>query len=205
MSLRIALGGSACNPPHIGHLAMVRVVRAMRAFDLVRWDVCGARVEKPDMASAHHRVAMTERLFATDDCVVYGGNAYGSLVPTIRLLEGAARDHAGAEVVWCVGVDLLVPQERFDGRSEVAASWVDGERLLREWPCLVLPRRGYPHPSDIALPFRAAVLDAELPNVSSTDIRMRIAARAPFERLVTPAVADYIKEYGLYGWRGSRG
>ncbi|MDP3771593.1 MAG: nicotinate-nicotinamide nucleotide adenylyltransferase [bacterium] len=201
MSIRIAIGGSACNPPHRGHLEMVRAVRDLRAFDRVRWDVCGARRDKPGMAPAADRIAMAHLTFPPEWDAVNDRLAHGPIVPTIRVLEETARQYPpDTEIVWFTSVDLLIPQERHGGRSEVAACWVEGERLLTEWPCLVLPRRGYPHPRDVPLPLRAAVHDVEFPEISSTEIRRRIAAGEPFHDLVTPDVERYIAMYGLYGW-----
>lgn len=197
---RIAIGGSSANPPHHGHRAIIRALLTSKRFARVRWDVCGHRPDKPDLIVAEHRVHMALLAFATTPRVVHTVSAHAPIMPTIRVLETAQREHPGAEIVWYTGADVLVPQERFGGRSEVAATWVDGERLLREWTCIVLPRVGYPNPDRLHLPLRHEILSVEIPAISSSEVRRRIAAGEPFAHLVAPDVARYIEQHRLYGW-----
>lgn len=197
---RIAIGGSSANPPHRGHLALVHALLGCGRFDRVRWDVCGQRPDKADLIAPGHRVAMALLAFAPVYRVVHTASAFTRNTPTVRALEEARAAHPGAEIVWYTGVDVLVPQEQFGGRSEVEATWVDGERFLHEWPCVVLPRAGYPHPRTLTLPRRTEIIDVDLPAISSSEVRRRIAAGEPFAHLIAPYVAQYIEQHRLYGW-----
>ncbi|MBI4142996.1 nicotinate-nicotinamide nucleotide adenylyltransferase [Candidatus Uhrbacteria bacterium] len=212
-TIRIGIGGSAANPPHLGHVAMVRAVLDSERFDAVCWAVSGARADKPDVALPDDRIAMTLLTFPSQKLLAAGGSrlilrfddAYGENVPTIRRIEALHAAHPDAELAWFTGVDVLVPQPRYGGRSEVAAAWVDGERLLAEWPLVVLPRAGYPNPRELDLPAGCTVIDADLPRASSSDIRRKIAANDwSYVPHLTGGVRAYIRERALYGYRGTK-
>jgi nicotinate-nucleotide adenylyltransferase len=46
-------------------------------------------------------------------------------------------------------------------------------------------------------------LEVEPLDISSTGVRQRLAADAPVQDLLPPAVADYIRRHGLYGVRSA--
>lgn len=84
---------------------------------------------------------------------------------------------------WIMGSDTLADAPR----------WREWETLMREAPPLVVPRAGYPL-ADGSLPALA------LPNISSTEIRERLAA-GDFNRLRTMLpgpVIELIQEKKLY-------
>ncbi len=211
--MRIGIGGSAANPPHLGHVAMVRAVLESERFDTVCWSVSGARRDKPDVAPPDDRIAMTLLTFPPHELLEASGSrlilrfddAYGENVPTIRKIEALRAAHPDAELAWFTGVDVLVPHVRYGGRSEVAAAWVDGERLLAEWPLVVLPRAGFPHPRELDLPAGSTVIDADLPRISSSDIRRKITANDwSYAPHLTGGVRTYIRQRRLYGYRGAK-
>ena len=50
--MKIAVGGSAANPPHFGHKKLLEAVVATGEFDQVRWTVSGDRPDKPGMIAS---------------------------------------------------------------------------------------------------------------------------------------------------------
>lgn len=204
---RIAVGGSAANPPHLGHRALVQALIESGKFDLIIWIISGQRKDKPILIAPGYRATMTYLTFPPDwfwkgrtllelNC----DDLYNESRPTIRWLDYLERVNPKAEISWFTGVDVFIPQPQFNGKSEIEASWVEGETLLREKPFLVVPRGGYPHPREVKLPPKSEILNVTLPEISSTQIREDIAAGRNFEHLVIPAVAGYIKRLELYGF-----
>ena len=104
--------------------------------------------------------------------------------------------------MWYTGADSVVPQERFGGKNEIEAYWYEGERLFRDFPFLIVPRPGYPHPSTLELSQNFEIFPAQIKeNISSSEIRRLIERHDErFVKMVTPAVAEYIKKHRLYGW-----
>ena len=51
------------------------------------------------------------------------------------------------------------------------------------------------------LPKNFEVADADFPEVSSTEVRDLLEAGEPFEHLMMPKAAEYLKKNGLYGYK----
>lgn len=211
MAKRIAIGGSAANPSHLGHQDLIRAILESGRFDRVMWVISGTRSDKPDLVGSGLRVAMALATFPKEwfaaPCPSFSldiGDAFGRNMPTIEYLECWNR-HPEVEVFWFTGVDVCVPQDCFGGRCEVAARWVRGNELMENWRFVVVPRDGYPHPRTLELPPQFEVLEGVEPiRGSSTEIRNLVCTGQNFEHLVTPAVAACIRRHGLYGWKEAK-
>jgi len=210
MKERITVGGSATDPPHLGHRALLDCLLRCGKFDKIIWILSGIRKDKKNLISPDHRAAMAmltfpkEWLYAAEPVFVINfQDLYSANRPTYFWLKKIKEENLNAEVSWYTGVDSVVPQERFDGRCEIERQWFNGARLMKEWRFYILPRSGgkYPHHSQLSLPPQFEVIDEELPDISSTDIARKIARGERFEHLVTPEVAAYIKRHSLYGWK----
>lgn len=206
---RIAVGGSAANPPHIGHYVLVNTLLASRRFDQVIWIPSGVRVEKPDFVSPDHRVAMTLLTFPSKwfwepqtVFMINFGDVYGENTATIDHLERLQQLNPDAEITWFTGVDSVMPDEKFGGKCEIEATWKRGGELLKHWRFLILSRPEFPDPYKLDLPSQFEVLDAPQIGTTSTLVREKVLKGEPFEHLVSPGVAAYIKRHSLYGWKG---
>lgn len=203
--LRIAAGGSAANPPTVGHKALVHNLLVSDLFDLVIWIPSGVRPDKAGFVAPHHRVAMTHllfpsRFFTSPDTrfQVRYDDIHGENTPTHSWIEKLRLEYPGAEIVWYTGVDSIVPQERFDGKSEIESAWYKGEELWARQSFVVIPRKGYTHPRELDLPKNFSILDIELPDTASSEIRRRIEYMEPIGDLTTPEVCAYILLNHLY-------
>lgn len=197
----IVLAGTAADPPHFGHIQYAHALKVNNHFDLVVWTPSGARPkDKPNMISGLYRRAMAELAFGG-----LVGNGFeldlseveGTTVYTIDRLEQYERKFPRAKISWSTGADVLVPREVYGGLCEVEAKWHRGAELMQK-PCIVVPRAGVPRLQDLGLPGWFKKCKVSLPDVSSSDIRGRIATGQPWEHLVPPQVAAYIKEHRLY-------
>jgi len=208
---RIGVGGSAANPPHLGHLKLVEALCGSGKFDEIIWIPSGIRPDKNGFVGAEHRMNMVDLLLQKENKIIYGGPAtfridtkdiYGENTPTIQWMEALRDEFPDAEVVWYTGADSVAPQERFRGKNEIEAYWHEGERLLRDFPFLIVPRPGYPDPSTLSLSSNCEIFPGGIKeNISSTEIRQLIGEHDErFVKKVTEPVAEYIKKYHLYGW-----
>ena len=208
--MRIIVGGSAANPPHVGHKVLIERLLICGLFDKVIWMPSGIRKGKEELIDPNHRVAMTMLTFPSEFLYLHRTtflinfqDVYGKNTPTINWLRRFSKENPSDLIYWYTGADSVVPQEKFGGRCEIEAEWAEGDSLMKDWDFYILPRQNYLYPLGLVLPPKFKVLEMEqLPDVSSTDIRERIASGQPFETLVTGAVASYIKRFNLYGWKG---
>ena len=205
MKNQIAVGGSAANPPHLGHLALVNALLKSNRFSKVMWIPSGHRPDKPGFIDPSHRVMMTKLTFnelqqKDKRLLVNLSDVYGENMPTIKWLEILTAQNPKAEIVWYTGIDSVIPLNRYNGKCEIEARWQQGERLIKDYKFLIIPRASFPHPSQIQIPLENfEILDVELPNIASTTIRNLIAnGDKSYEKLVTADVAEYITEKILY-------
>ncbi len=214
---RIGILGGRFDPVHRGHLATAAAAR--RALRLDRVLMLPSRLsphrKRPAEAAGTDRLAMVV-LAARDDpslepCdleLTADGPSYTAT--TLRKLHG--RGHPRTSLFFIVGADAF---------ADVAA-WHDYPRLLDAAHFVVVSRPGHPVGSlPDALPalrprLRAVtgnagaqadgtphapvvfLLDADTPDISSTDIRTRLAKGRPLGGRVPRPVAEYIDRRRLY-------
>ena len=192
----LALLGGSFNPIHIGHLHIAEVLLTGVGFDRVLFVPAGspAHKSKRQLALAQHRLRMVRRAvhyqprFAVSDIELRReGTSYTIDTVTALRARGLIPDQPGL----VVGDDLLA-----DYRS-----WRDYS-LLATIVRFVVARRLADDNS------RAAVLSAfeyeytQLPNalldVSSTEVRRRVASGESVRHLVPEPVRRYIHRHRLY-------
>lgn len=188
---RIGIFGGTFDPPHVGHL--VTAVNVRHAVDLDRvilmvanvpWQKEGSRPITP----AEDRLAMVEAavrgvegLEAGRWEIDNGGPSY-----TAVTLKGLARIHPDATFFTIVG----------DDAAAGLTTWERLDDVLASSEIVVVDRPGNHAPVPDGIPCR----HVEVPHldVSSTDLRQRIADGRPLDFLVTPPVLAVIAERALY-------
>ena len=199
---RIGLFGGTFNPVHSGHL--IAAQSALEAFDLSRvlFIPCAQPPHKEPamLADATHRAAMLEhalegdlRFEVCDVEVRRGGVSYA--VDTVAALREAYPD---AELAFIIGSDTLLELH----------AWRDVYTLLRLCRFVTLGRPGFDRARlradalrlDPPWPERllADYAEGRLVNISSSDVRHRVAEGMSIRYLVPQAVEMYIAEHRLY-------
>jgi nicotinate-nucleotide adenylyltransferase len=195
---RIGIFGGTFDPIHIGHL--VAAVNARQDLGLDRvvlmvanipWQKVGARQVTPaedrfEMVRA--AVAGVAGLEASRLEIDRGGPSY-----TADTVSQLAAMHLGAELFVIVGWDV----------STDLGSW---ERLdeVREMASLIVVNRpGTPPPVGL-LEEGWRLAEVSVPNleISSTDLRARVASGRPLDYLVPEPAVRVIRERGLYAVSG---
>jgi len=223
---RIVIGGSSANPTHLDHHSLLEDIRFSDLdFGWLIWIPCGERPDKhfavcsnclvgPDdycHICTNHRIAMTEMTvgsFRQSASLPYFSiwydDVFGQNTPTIVWLQRLVEMYPQAEITWVTGADSVVPQERFGGKNEIQAQWQEGEELWQSqrWKWLIFRRAGYSL-EDCRLPDNAEVRQlTDNHGTSSSLIRSLIASGNPlWETMVATEVADYIKQWRLYGYK----
>jgi nicotinate-nucleotide adenylyltransferase len=210
--MRLGIFGGSFDPVHNGHLALAQACQQQAALDEVWFTPTAIQPLKRQgpHATDAQRVEMLHLAIEGETgepgepgrprprsswrvCTLEidrGGFSY--TVDTLRQIRVELPD---AELFFLVGADALrdVPQ------------WKEPAEIFRLATPLVVRRAGEPEPDLHTLaPFcsdKTQPLLIEMPaiDVSSSEIRRRIAENEPIDGLLPAAVADFILRHALYG------
>lgn len=208
---RLGVLGGTFDPIHYGHLDAADAARAALALDVLRLVPTGNPPHRPDGAYARpaDRVAMARLAVSgragfdvSEMEIARTGPSYTA--DTLRALHTEGWD--AAQIFFILGLDAF---------AEIA-TWREFPAVLDEAHFVVISRPGatagtvmnrYPTLAVRVRPPSALVhgsapaiipLEAHTRDVSSSDIRQRLARGESVDTLVPPAVAAYIREHGLY-------
>jgi nicotinate-nucleotide adenylyltransferase len=213
---RVGLLGGTLDPIHVGHIDTATAAR--RALDLDRVDVLPSHVPPrrtlQPVASAYHRFAMAalavngvEGLAANDVELRAPGPSYtADTLNRFRQSSGLG----ALQVFFITGADAFAEIEtwhRYPAVLDLANFVVVSrpgfpvEQLRARLPGLtsrmtsVNPQSGVKPPAGFPVIF---LVDASTADVSSTEIRRRLAAGEPLTGLVPAAVVRHILRHELY-------
>lgn len=188
---RIGVFGGTFDPPHIGHLVAALEVRSALGLDEVRLVVAGEpwqKVGTRTISSAADRLALVRaavgdraELVVDDVEIRRGGSSY-----TVDTLEALAGEHPDDERFLIVGDDAAAGFVTWERYEDVAA-------LAH---LVVVDRPGTPTPVDER--FEWTRVDIPELEISSTDLRRRVAEGRSIDYLTPAAVVAAIAERGLY-------
>ena len=197
---RIGILGGTFDPPHIGHLWLATL--AADSLDLGRVLLMPAarpphKRSRP-VSNAADRVMMTRLAITGDpllDLSLIEMERPGPSYTVDSLLE--LRSSLGADT----GLVLIMAADSF---AQID-TWREADRLLELAEWAVGPRPGAEMPDRAALlerfgpaESRIHLLDGPSLDVSSSEIRRRVAAGRSIRYLVPRAVAELIADRGLY-------
>jgi nicotinate-nucleotide adenylyltransferase len=177
--MEIALFGGSFDPPHVGHQMACLYVLATEPVDEVWLVPVHEHAFGKPLSPFSRRVEMCRLAlepFGPRARVSEVEGEMGGVSRTADTVRHLMRQRPGDRFALVIGADVL--RER--------AAWYEVESLDRLVRYIVLGRAGY----------EGGLLD--IPDVSSTEVRRRIAAGEPCDHLVARPVLDYIRERGLY-------
>lgn len=188
--MRLGILGGTFDPPHVGHL--LAAVDAVERLTLDRLVLVPAAVQPLkagiETAPPGDRLAMLQLLVANDarfevDPLEIERAGLSFSVDTLSVF---ADRFPSAERFFLVGADVLRTFDR----------WREPRRVLALATLAVMTRDdGSPAPD---LPAGAVAITSRRVDVSSTEIRARVAAGRSLRGFVPETVAAYIAAHGLY-------
>ena len=191
MRRRVGILGGTFDPPHIGHLAMAVEVRDALALDVVLlvvahepWQKVGTRRVSPSadrLALVEAAVADLEGLEASDVEIRHGGPSYTA--DTLAALAAAGPE----DELWVIlGADAAAG----------LPTWERGDEVAERARLVVAARDGETGSPPPGWSWRTVPITRL--DVSSTDLRERVAAGRTIEVLVPAAVRREIEARALY-------
>jgi nicotinate-nucleotide adenylyltransferase len=196
---RVGIMGGTFDPVHLGHLSAASAAAEFLDLESVLFSPAAQPWHKraDHLAPADDRLGMLEAaLVDFPDFAVTtvdldrGGDTY--TIDTLADLEAQfAAAHPGESVQWffITGADAL----------SGLASWKSPDLLMQRATFVGVTRPGHelhaPSVDDLG---RVILLEIDETDISSTDIRERVARGDSIAGLVPEAVADYIDDHELY-------
>lgn len=200
--MRLGVLGGSFDPVHYGHLLMAELAREQFALDRV-WFIpalISPHKQHDEPAPAEHRARMLDLALAENPALELsrlelerGGVSYtADTLERLHALDGEA------DLFLILGADSLAD----------LPTWRNPRRICELSSPIVAARPGAPEPdysvlANLVAPDRLARfselrLDMPLIDLSSTEIRRRIAAGKSIRYQTPPAVVRYIDEQRLY-------
>ena len=206
---RIGVLGGSFDPVHLGHKALAEAALCEAKLDMLI--IMPAKVQpfkqELNVTCQSHREAMVRIAFSCTEAGQteqaskirisrYELNSEEALSYTIRTLKHINKEYCGAEIFFICGTDSYLSVEE----------WYKGPEILKNYSLIVSARPGC---KEEELKRKAAfykgkygtstvILRSEMPDISSTEIRRRIASEESVSELLPIQVERYIKENGLY-------
>ncbi|HTX79697.1 MAG TPA: nicotinate-nucleotide adenylyltransferase [Longilinea sp.] len=197
--MRIGIFGGTFDPPHLGHLILAMEACGQLSLDRLLWVLTPAPPHKQTqpVTSIETRIQLVLAAIENDSefqlsLVEIGRPAPQYAIDTVRQLRV---QNPGAELYYLMGGDSLrdlpdwhTPQELVDecdglGVMRRPDDDVDLTELEKQLPGLTA---------------KVAFVDAPLLEISSRQVRQRIARGEPFRYYLSPKVYEIIVKQGLY-------
>lgn len=187
-ALRVGIFGGTFNPIHLGHLLLAETARETLSLDRVLFIPTGRPPHKraPGLLDGASRLRMVRLAirdhpaFAASDIeLTRPGPSYS--IDTIAALRRALPE---ARLFLLIGQDML------------AVRWVKWRELKRLCTIAAVRRPGARRTTNGERGVRWLAMP--LMDVSSSDVRARLAAGRSIRYLVPPAVERYIRQHGFY-------
>lgn len=194
----VGILGGTFNPPHVAHLVCARAAAAQLDLDRVLFMPVASPPHKPlpDDPGPEARLTMCRlatagdaRLRVSDLEVLRGGPSY-----TVATLEELHANRPEDELTFIAGGDMAAS----------LPEWREPERLLELARFAVAERTGAERDEierrTATLKRRDRIVFFDMPrlDISSSQVRRRMADGQPIDDLVPASVAEYIAQHGLY-------
>jgi nicotinate-nucleotide adenylyltransferase len=224
--IRIGLMGGTFNPLHLGHLISADEIMNLLELEQVFIIPCSLppHKEHDELIDSRHRLAMASlatasnpRLIVSSIEIERGGRSY--TIDTIRALKKAEKNKL--EIYFIVGVDVfsdianwkevdnllrechfvVTNRPGYDESKlveklnrDVASRHPDFKFALKE----KIHKKGIKEIFIESSPYSIFLVHIPTLDISSTEIRRRVALGRPVKYLLTPEVRRYISEHELY-------
>ena len=196
--MRLGILGGTFDPIHLGHVSVAEAAYTEAGLDSVLFLPDGDPPHKTPGASGADRLHMVELAIAgkpqfsvSDMELRRPGRTY-----TVDTLIALINEDSSRELYYIIGTDTLLQ----------FPTWKTAWKVATLCRMLVVPRPGnnleeihwFMGKLHADFGLKCQLLSQAGPDISSTRVRDLVAAGQPVDALVPQAVAEYIREQGLY-------
>jgi nicotinate-nucleotide adenylyltransferase len=196
---RIGIFGGTFDPPHLGHMILAAEAREQLALDRLAWVLTPDPPHKSDqeITPLAHRLSMVQRALADSPEFELSrvdmdrpGPHY--TLDTVKLIRAEKPD---AQLILLIGGDSLRDLPVWHRPADLAAACHAIGVMRRLGDSIDLSALEATIPG---LSAKVRFVDAPLLEISSREIRKRIAEGRTFRHYLSPSVYEYIIEHKLY-------
>ncbi|MBR0489528.1 MAG: nicotinate-nucleotide adenylyltransferase [Prevotella sp.] len=189
--IKTGIYGGSFNPIHNGHIALAKAFLRQAALDEV-WFVVSP--QNPFKVNDHllddrWRLRLTKAALQEETRLMASDYEFHLPKPSYmwHTLQSMSREYPDREFTLLIGGDNWTTFHR----------WYHADDILSHYSLAVYPRKD--NPIDTAtLPPNVQLINAELLDISSTEVRHRITKGQDISHLVPPRVAELITKNRLY-------
>ena len=193
--IKTGIFGGSFNPIHIGHIKLARQLRQAADMDEV-WLMVSPQnplKQQTDLLADQLRLDMARRAVASEPGIVASDYEFHLPRPsyTWNTLQQLEHDFPNREFTLMIGGDNWHNFQR----------WYRAADILQRYKLVVSPRRGSDigqQPDSSMTGLRAkgiTIVEAELLDISSTDIRQRVSEHSPITGMVPPCIEADVERY----------
>ena len=189
--VKTGIFGGSFNPIHNGHISLARQLKEKAGLDEV-WLMVSPQnpmKQQTDLLNDEARLKMARIALENEQGII--ASDYEMHLPkpsyTWLTLQALSRDYPDRQFVLMMGGDNWA----------IFDKWYHAADILQNYQIVVYPRLDN-YPVRKELPVSVTIVEAELLNISSTEIRQRIREGRSIQELVAPSVEPFIKEEGYY-------
>ncbi len=191
MSLLTGIYGGSFNPIHNGHIFLAKKMLEQLGLDEI-WFVVSPQnpLKRSEVLLNDEKRLELVRLALKDETnMIVSDYEFHMPKPSYmwNTLESMSLNYPDRSFILLIGADNW---QHFD-------KWYKHDEILNKYKIAIYPRKDC-YINDKALPDNVKVINTQLINISSTQIRDCIRRKEQFETLVPSEVADYIAKEGLY-------
>ena len=182
----IGIFGGSFNPIHNGHIQLARSLREAAGLDEV-WLMVSPQnplKQQADLLDDDVRLQLARQAVGSEQGIIVSDYEFHLPRPsyTWNTLQALERDFPDREFVLMIGGDNWQHFQR----------WYRADDIIERYPIVVYPRRD----SDIgSVPPGVKVVEADLLDISSTDIRRRVRQGKTIAGLVPDTILTAVTEY----------
>ena len=184
--MKIGIFGGSFNPIHVGHIALARQLKTLAGLDEVWLMVSPQNPLKQgntDLLDDQLRYQLARLALHGEDGIVACNYELHLPKPsyTWNTLEHLHQDFPQHTFLLLIGGDNWQNFYR----------WYRAEDIMREHAIVIYPRRGY-QTDQATLPSSVRVVNTELIDISSTDIRIRVKQGQSIKGMVAPTIEPLV-------------
>lgn len=191
MSLLTGIYGGSFNPIHNGHLFLAKKMLEQLGLDEIWFVVSPQNPLKRSevLLNDEKRLELVRLALKNEKNMIVSDYEFHMPKPSYmwNTLESLSINYPDRCFVLLIGADNW---QHFD-------QWYKHDEILRKYQIAIYPRRDF-YINDRELPDNVKVINTQLINISSTQIRGCIRRKEQIHNLVPLEVADYIAKEGLY-------
>ncbi len=185
---KVGIYGGSFNPIHVGHIALARKLLEKASLDEIWFIVSPLNPLKKqsDLVDDAKRLELVDIALQDEKGLIASDYEFHLPKPSYMLhtLKSLSHDFANVKFTLLIGADNW---ERFN-------EWFGYQDIIDQYNIVIYPREGN-EVDTTQLPETVKMIDTELYNISSTEIREKISQGQSIKGMVPDSIIDKVIDY----------